>query len=363
MVKSIKTRFNLPLMLALFNVFTFKSKALMFCVAILLITSNQFVLAQEDSLTLSNGDVIVGELKEMRQNIATVKTSYSEGDFKISWDKINKLNTSTSFIVTLKSGKRVYGLLKSHDDGLEVVTEDNIKTQIKTSDIVFLKQIKTEFWRNLNASLSVGFNFTKANNLSQYSVRSNVDYRARRWSGFARYNHIVSSQDNTPTTERLDANLVYNYFLERNWFLVGEVNWLSNTIQNVNLRTVTKAGLGRYLVQNNSLYWGLQTGLTFNNESFSNLGESITNNSSEAFLGTEAKFYNIGDLNLSTRIVVYPSLTESGRWRSDFNFDVRYDLPLDFFINFGVSLNYDNQPVLGGDATDYVFQTTVGWSF
>ncbi|RRO24499.1 DUF481 domain-containing protein [Flavobacteriaceae bacterium 14752] len=63
-----------------------------------------------------------------------------------------------------------------------------------------------------------------------------------------------------------------------------------------------------------------------------------------------------------SRAVVYPSLTESGRWRTDFNLDVNYDLPLDFFINFGLSLNYDSQPAQGGDETDYIFQTTVGWS-
>ncbi len=320
------------------------------------------VSAQSDSLVLSNGNTMVGELKEMKQNSATLSTDYSDDDFKIKWDKIKQLKTTTKFVVTLQSGERFNGFLSGNSDRLEILNENGTLAATSMSKIVYLKQIKPEFWRNINASLSVGYNFTKANTLSQYSVRSHLQYRGKRWSGSSRYNHIISSQDNVPSTERLDANMVYNYFLKRKWFLVGEVNWLSNTAQNINLRTLGKAGFGRYLIQTNALYWGLQTGITLNYESFSNQGLDLQKESAEAFLGTEANLYNIGDLNLLSRIVVYPSLTESGRWRTDFNFDLKYDLPLDFFINFGVSLNYDNQPVLEGKETDYVLQTTVGWS-
>jgi hypothetical protein len=54
-------------------------------------------------------------------------------------------------------------------------------------------------------------------------------------------------------------------------------------------------------------------------------------------------------------------MTESGRWRIDYSFDTKYDLPLDFYIKVGFTLNYDNQPVAGASKTDYVFQTTFGW--
>ncbi|MBZ9650725.1 DUF481 domain-containing protein [Psychroflexus montanilacus] len=319
-------------------------------------------IAQTDSIVLKNGNTIVGELKEMRQNVATVKTDYSDTDLKIKWDKIEELKTTGKFVITLQSGERYTAILKGNSEVIQLLDKNKPLARSPMRNIVFLKQIQPDVWRNFNASLSLGYNFTKANDLSQYSVRSNIEYRGKRWSASTRYNHIISSQTDVPSTERLDANLVYNYFLKKKWFLLGEVNWLTNTAQNISLRTVSKAGLGRYLVQTNTLYWGLQAGLTFNKERFSNQGVDLENESSEAFLGTEANLYNIGDLSLLSRVVVYPSLTESGRWRTDFNFDIKYDLPLDFFINFGVSLNYDNQPVLGGMETDYVLQTTLGWS-
>jgi len=50
------------------------------------------VLAQNDTLLLSNYDVIVGEVKGMNRGVLTVETNYSDADFKIEWDGIRKLN-------------------------------------------------------------------------------------------------------------------------------------------------------------------------------------------------------------------------------------------------------------------------------
>ena len=44
-------------------------------------------------------------------------------------------------------------------------------------------------------------------------------------------------------------------------------------------------------------------------------------------------------------------------------FDTKYDLPMDFYIKLGFTLNYDNQPVEGAPEADYVFSTGFGWSW
>ena len=86
-------------------------------------------------------------------------------------------------------------------------------------------------------------------------------------------------------------------------------------------------------------------------------------NSLEGFFGSELNMYDVGDLNLLARAVVYPSFTESGRWRIDLGTDVKYDLPYDFYVRFGFNLNYDNRPVEGAGETDYTFQFGVGWEW
>lgn len=340
-----------------------KGKFLLGTIVLFISFSIKTSFAQNDTLFLKNSDIIIGELKSLRQSVATFETDYSDSDFKIDWDEVLNIKTKTEFLLTLNTGRRYTGHLEpSSKASVHVIENDSILIETPIENIVYLRKIDSDFWSKVDASVSFGYNFTKANDLSQYSMRSYLGYREKRWLASTRYNQIISTQSDVSRTQRLDANLIYNRFLKKNWFLLGEVNWLSNTAQNIDLRTVSKVGLGKYIVQTNSLYWGLQAGVSFNNESFNVEGEASDNNSAEAFLGTEANLYDIGDLSLLSRIVVYPSLTESERWRTDFNLDAKYDLPLDFFINFGLSLNYDSQPVQGGTETDYIFQTTIGWS-
>ena len=57
-----------------------------------------------------------------------------------------------------------------------------------------------------------------------------------------------------------------------------------------------------------------------------------------------------------TKIIAFSSFTESGRLRTDFSLDVKYEMPFDddFYIKFGTTVNYDNQPIEGASTTNYV---------
>lgn len=136
---------------------------------------------------------------------------------------------------------------------------------------------------------------------------------------------------------------------------------MSNTEQKLDLRTTTNLGIGKYVIHTNKTYWGFSAGANFNNENFSS--DADDRNSMEGFFGTELNMFDIGDLSLLTRLVAFPSFTEAGRWRSDFKFDVKYDLPMDFYIKLGFTMNYDNRPVQDASEVDYVFHTGFGWEW
>lgn len=330
----------------------------------LLMGSFQLLSAQNDTLVLKNGNTLIGEIKGMKQGIATMETSYSDSDFKIEWGKIKSIHTETEFLITVKSGTRYDGHLKSKDSSEVMIlkAKDTLAT-FQKEDLVFLREVKSTFLSKIKASLSVGYNYTKADELSQFSLRGNVGYRAKRWGLNAKYNDIRSSRKDSESIKRLEGSLDYQFYLKHNWYTVTEVSWLSNTEQNLNLRTLGKLGIGKYLIQTNQMYWGIQAGASYNNESYEVEGTEISNNSAEGFFGTELNLYDIKDFSLMTRVVLYPSITESERWRLDYNLDVKYDLPLNFYVQVGINLNYDNQPVQNASETDYIFQTMLGWDF
>lgn len=298
----------------------------------------------------------------MKQDVATVKTDFSDSDFKIKWNEITSIKTISEFLITISNGNRFNGVLRSDGDKVLVLDQnDNVLVETTFKKIVALELIKFEFWSRFDASVSVGFNFIKSDNQSQLSLRSNFSYKAKRWILSSNYNQINTQRDDVSSVRRLESATNFTHYLKKNWFALTELSFFTNTEQNIQLRTLGKIGIGKYIIRNNNYYWGVQSGVLLNNETFTVSGSESNNNSGEGFFGTEFNAYNLGDFSLLTRAVAYPSFTQKGRFRFDYRFDIKYDLPLNFYIKLGLTLNHDNQPVQTNNKTDYIFQTTLGW--
>lgn len=319
-------------------------------------------IAQPDSLILKNNDLIVGELKSLDRGVATVETNYSKSDFKIEWSGVHKIITTSSYLITSSKGSRHIGRMYSPQNGTVIIyNQDSIPFRINLEEIVMLTSVNEGFWDKLSAAISFGYSLTRAKNLQQLSVRSSLGYKTKHWSGSASFDAINSTQDEVEPIFRRDGTLSYNYFLPNDWYVPISGTYLSNTEQKIDVRTLVKLGLGKFLLHRNKAYWGFSAGANYNFEKY--FDESADRKSWEGFIGTELNLFDIGDLSLLTKIVAYPSFTESGRFRSDFTFDMKYDLPLDFYLQLGTTVNFDNQPVEDAPKVDYVLQTTFGWKW
>jgi len=328
---------------------------------LIILTLAQTSRAQHDSLILKTGDIIVGEIKSLDKGVLVIETDYSKSDFTIEWSGIKEIYSKSIFLVTLMDGRRINGYLQSAEAGKKVTitTAAGEKTETSLDGIVYLKGLKSDFWSRFKANVDVGLSISKANNLNQLTINSRAGYLADKWQLDGYFNTSNSSQDSVETTKRMDAGITYKYFLQKDWFLLVSPNFLSNTEQALKLRTTGKLGAGKFFIHTNKAYWAAGAGLSFNNESFTN--GTPKRNSLEAYGGTELNMFDIGDLNLFSSLYVYPSLTESGRLRTDFRIDSKYDLPLDFYLKLGLTLNYDNRPAISGNETDYIFAFTIGW--
>lgn len=320
------------------------------------------LFSQKDSLVLSNGDILVGELKNMDRGVATIETDYSDSDFKIEWDGIIELFTDNEYLITLSDGSRFNGRLQSiSPDSVNLITVDEGIFGVPMDQIVFLKEVDKGFASRIYFSIDLGFSLTQAQNLRQVTLRSTAGYLADRWSVDANFNTLNSRQDEVEDIRRIDAEGTFRWFLPKDWYLLPALTFLSNTEQKLRLRTIAKFGIGKYIIHTNQTYWGISAGVSYNNERF--FSENPDRNSFEAYFGSELNMFDIGDLNLLARANAYPSLTERQRWRFDAGLDVKYDFPLDFYIKFGLTFNFDNQPIEGASRTDYVFQSTIGWEW
>ncbi len=338
-------------------------KALRILIALIFIGLN---LQAQDTLTFKNGDVIVGELKSMDRGAVTIETDYSDKDFKIEWDGIQSIRASERYLITTSDGQRINGYIQTQGDGTLLLEDVDGKTlQVAPSQVVGLNSLDDGFLSRLYASIDVGYSLAKANNQNQVTVNGRMGYLADFWSVNIYYNSLLSRQDSVEDIRRNDGGVGYRYYLDRAWYLSSDFTYLQNTEQALDLRANTKIGVGRYFIHTNQSYWGVGIGAANNIEQFAESTGAEGNTSWEAYIGSELNLYDIGDLNLFANAVVYPSLTESGRIRSDIRFDAKYsDLFIDdFYIRAGITINYDNQPAVAGSEMDYIFTTGFGWSW
>lgn len=329
---------------------------------LLMILISTTLIQAADSLRVSTGEVLAGEIKSMERNVIAIETDYSDSDFMIDWAKVIEISSERLFIISTTQGDRYYGTINSDSSDkskVNIVEEGNM-FQKNLSDIVYIKQVDKDFISRLSASIDIGFSYAKTNNLTQFSMRSNIGYLADTWLTSVYYNAVFSEQDDVEPTQRKEGGLSFQYFLPADWFAIVSYNFLQNDEQKLKLRSIALLGGGNYIVRNNYMYFSTAAGAAWNNENYTD-PTIPSRKSTEGFASLELNMFNMGDLSLLTSLYVFPSFTESGRIRSDFKFDLKYDLPLDIYFGVGYTLNYDNKPVEGASETDYVFQTTVGW--
>lgn len=318
--------------------------------------------AQKDTLVLANGDQIIGAVKKMERGVLNFSTSYSSGDLKVKWKKIESIKSNKRFLITDVDGTRykIVGLNASKStDTLKFKDEYAV---FNTEEIVFIKPLKKDrFASRVNASVSFGYNFTKSNNSSQLTATAGLGYTSDYYSIATRFSAVRSKRDGVEEIQRTAGELSFNYSLKRDYFLILQSEYLSNSEQKLKLRMTNKLGFGKYFIHNNRMFFAGNLGAAWNNEEYEIVTEE-NRNSGEAFVALEVNFFDFNAFSLASGLTAYPSLTEKERLRADFNLDLKYDLPLDLFVKVGLNYNYDSKPVEGTSYDDYIIRTTLGWS-
>ena len=105
--------------------------------------------AQQDSLLMNTGEILVGEIKGFDEGVLTIETGYSDKDFKVEWDKVVSIRTVTKFVIINTEGNRLFGRLVSEKDNPSRVVIEDEKAGFPVmaiDDIVFFKEVDDDFW-------------------------------------------------------------------------------------------------------------------------------------------------------------------------------------------------------------------------
>jgi hypothetical protein len=319
-----------------------------------------------DIVVFRNGDRLTGEIKGLEKGRLELSTN-AAGTVDIEWEDIASIETKQYLDVETSSGRRYFGRVpKDEQPGtMLVIVEGEPQGQsLAMADVIRIAPIdQGSLIKRLDGYVTVGFNYTKANNETQFNLSGGISSRdrVREWSLDG--STTVNTQSDNETTSMYDVTLGNKRFLEDRWFAQTFATVQGNQELGLDIREVLGAGIGRYFAQDLHQEWSAFAGLAATRENFRS---QSMQNSLEGVLATQYSYfrYDTPKRSIDAGIGVFPSLTESGRVRAEADVDARVEIVEDLFFDVSLYGSYDSKadPSAPSD-TDYGVVTSLGYSF
>jgi small nuclear ribonucleoprotein (snRNP)-like protein len=320
--------------------------------------------AKNDIITLANGDRITGEVKSLDRGQVEFSTD-AAGTIYIEWNKIEFISVDQDIQVETESGTRYFGRISASDSAFKVlVNTSDGPAELDSTKVVSMNPIDEGGFRNIDLNISAGYNFTKASNVTQFNIALDSKYRTRKRILSADFSSLISDSSNNDISQRQSLSFNYTRLRTNRWLNDGGVSFDRNDELGLNLRTSLSAGGGRILRRTSNSEVTLKGGLKATKENNVDQPSDVNSLESYGIMTWEWYRYDSPELDWSTSLEIIPSLTESGRVRSEFDATLRWEILHDFFWQLSFYNSYDNKPQSeAASKSDYGINTALSYKF
>lgn len=294
-----------------------------------------------DEVVTSDGNALTGEVKQLVGAQLKIKT-VSTGDIYVKWERVRTVRTSRFFEVEMRDGRRLYGVIVGTEDGRLFVGSGDTFTEISRTAVVGITRIRQGFWQRLKGNASIGLGLSKASNQKDLTLAAGVRYRSRVASFQLDASSYVRRQDGAEDVNRSTLTGSFTRFLPNRWLVTGVASGEHNEELGLDARALAGGGAGYHLVRNirnDLVVWG---GLAVAYEAFIGDPDSLT--SLEGVIAARYSFYLLSVTNTTINVgaALFPSVTESGRYRSQFSADLRHEFTTDLYLSLNGFHTYDS---------------------
>jgi len=328
-----------------------KGYLLLYCLTMFFCVSAQ----KTDKVRLKNGDLITGEILSMKLAMLTYKMD-GPGTISIKWEEVVSIKSDKVFEFTMRWGN------------IKVCTLDSLLSYYHTrslDDIVEMIPIKDRFLKRLNGDVSVGFNYSKANQILQSNFNGAVAYKIPNWEFDVKLNSVINNYGRDTSLSKkqdISGNVMRN--IGNKFYLGSSLSWQQNTELGLANRYSLSGSIGLEALTNNHNRLLFAGGLAFSQEQ--SLESTLFSSNLDAIF--EAKFkrfyYSTPKFSTNADLVIFPGLSDWGRVRAEFDLDVSVEVFRDFTTGLTFYYNYDNHPPQGSVSNnDYGLVFTLGYTF
>jgi len=322
------------------------------------------VLAKyDDTVFLANGDRIMGDVKELNRDLLRYKTD-AMGTVYIRWEDIQSLETDKPLRIELKSGRRVVGSIGRGDAPEQLIISTRREDESHQLDelVAFVPLKLQQAWIDrIEGSAKFGLNGTKGSNTLQWNLGARALYRGEAWEVSSRWDSIVTDKSDDTTSERVLFANVYRRLLSNRWYWSALVGYEKNDELGINDRWSVGGGGGRFLMRSNAFELMFQGGLLASRE----FRIDTNHDQLEAYVGGSVAWFQhkFPKTDLRTDVIILPSLTDSGRLRSNWDVSVAREIITDLSLDLSVYYTTDNKAPDEAGQNDWGIVTSIEYSF
>lgn len=318
-----------------------------------------------DVVHLSNGNVIVGEVKKLEHGLLEFSVDDISNRLQIQWEHVTRLTSNQQLDVEVGSGDVYFGtLIESSADGELRVQATAGTFDLELSEVVLIEPIKETFWKRLEGSISAGLSFTKATDLLQFNFGGSARYRRLKSVTDLRLSSIITSKSGEEDKTNSYLQLTHYRFLKNRWFYRGDGGAARNDELGIDFRGSLAGGLGRRVVHTSRAQF-LISGLISGNRELTSDGRDTNN--LELVIDSSLLAYrrDTPKLDFRSDLTLFYSLTIDDRYRVDFDGRISLEFIKDLFWDISqVYYRFDSDPSKTAESSeDYGIITGLRYKF
>jgi putative salt-induced outer membrane protein len=297
--------------------------------------------ALADQLALKNGDHLTGSITKSDGKTLVLKTDYA-GDLTIKFDAIQSL-TSTGDLHVTAGGKTAVGPVTTTGGQLVVATNTAGSVEAPISSVTVLRSPAEEAayqkslhpgwgegWAggvNLGYAVTAGNSETKNLDIAFNAVRTGFHDKLTLYENSI---YAVSSKQNraplSPALTTADSNgggALYSRDFAPRVFGFGSADFFSNSLQELNLRSIWGGGLGVHAINDPKTTLDFLVGVNYTHESYAveiNPPATAESQNLAALTLGDNFMHKLGKNTAITQsFLFYPDLSDTSQYRFTFN--------------------------------------------
>jgi hypothetical protein len=324
------------------------------------------IAQKTDRILLDNHDWITGEIKKLDYGKVSFKTD-AAGTIQIKWDRILQIKSDKFFEIGLGRDAKHFGSLdvtKNDEKYKLLIIQEEGELEVDMNRVVELTPIKNKFWSRIDGNLDMGFSYTKGSDVKQWNSNFNIYYRVTNSLTTISGNSIYTAQPENNRTSKQDLGFSYKYFTKKNFAYSAFSSIQQNSELGLELRTSLGLGYSKSWLRSNSQRLITTVGCIVNQEKDPENKEK--QNNMEGLVRIEYNIFRYRDpqINLTSYFDFYPSFTVKGRYRTDLNIQLKYELFNNFYLGLTFYHNLDTKPPESAlSSSDWGITNSISWTF